>query len=335
MAQHYGPQQRTLFESAAAKLYEDVAARGGVPADDPLLAEQPDALGLLRDLGLLRLEATNSLYMVVDPYAVQSSVVAPMGLEGAQLIDESSRWAQAFADLGQTYRRSPTTEDGPITRLRREQIERFIEEVVLGAKQELLTAQPQFRRSAPALRAAAARDIAALQRGVSMRTIYQHAARRGRTTRQYVARVTAEGAEVRTLDEFFNRLIVVDREVALIPGDDQLDSALAIRDAAVVAYLVDIFERFWDRGRPFTNTETSTLSAIAEEQRAMTIRMLIEGHSDATCAKRLGVSPRTYAAYVADLKAEHEAETRFQLGYRMGVEAAKEAGRAQKRKSQK
>ena len=35
-------------------------------------------------------------------------------------------------------------------------------------------------------------------------------------------------------------------------------------------------------------------------------------------AKRLGVSPRTYAAYVADLKSEFEVETRFQLGYEMG-----------------
>ena len=57
---------------------------------------------------------------------------------------------------------------------------------------------------------------------------------------------------------------------------------------------------------------------IAAEQRAMTLRMLIEGHSDPVSAKRLGVSPRTYAGYVADLKAEFEAETRFQLGYVIG-----------------
>ena len=50
----------------------------------------------------------------------------------------------------------------------------------------------------------------------------------------------------------------------------------------------------------------------------MTMRMLIEGHSDPVSAKRLGVSPRTYAGYVADLKAEYDAETRFQLGYTMG-----------------
>ena len=50
----------------------------------------------------------------------------------------------------------------------------------------------------------------------------------------------------------------------------------------------------------------------------MTIRMLIEGHADPASAKRLGVSPRTYAGYISDLKAEYEAETRFQLGYTMG-----------------
>ena len=50
----------------------------------------------------------------------------------------------------------------------------------------------------------------------------------------------------------------------------------------------------------------------------MTIRMLIKGYADPASAKRLGVSPRTYAGYIADLKEEFEAETRFQLGYKMG-----------------
>ena len=64
--------------------------------------------------------------------------------------------------------------------------------------------------------------------------------------------------------------------------------------------------------------ESSMMRDIAAEQRAMTIRMLLEGRADPAGAKRLGVSPRTYAAYVADLKSEFEVETRFQLGYEMG-----------------
>ena len=70
----------------------------------------------------------------------------------------------------------------------------------------------------------------------------------------------------------------------------------------MVAYLVDMFERSWERARPFTNRETTMMRDVAAEQRAMTMRMLIEGHADPTSAKRLGVSPRTYAGYVAELK---------------------------------
>jgi hypothetical protein len=111
---------------------------------------------------------------------------------------------------------------------------------------------------------------------------------------------------------------VVDRRIAVIPGQADLRVAIVIREPSLVTYLVDIFERTWERARPFTNRETTMMKVIAAEQRAMTIRMLIEGHADPVSAKRLGVSPRTYAGYVADLKEEYEAETRFQLGYTMG-----------------
>jgi hypothetical protein len=151
-----------------------------------------------------------------------------------------------------------------------------------------------------------------------MRTLYQHSSRRSSVTHKYVAAVTARGAEVRTLDEFFKRIIVVDRRIAVIPNRDEVSVAVVVREPAVVAFFVDVFERAWERGRPFTNKETTLLKDIAAEQRAMTMRMLIEGHSDPVSAKRLGVSPRTYAGYVADLKTDYDAQTRFQLGYTMG-----------------
>ncbi len=316
MEQHGGRQRRELFETAASKLFEDIAGAGGVQVDDPLLSRDRAATDLLIELGLLSLEGTR--YVVVDPHSAQAAVVAPLGQQGAQMIAESSHWAQAFSALGQAYRRSSSTVDGPITRLRGDQIELFLADVVPSAQSELLTAQPQAGHSLAAQKAAGNRDVAALQRGVSMRTIYQHAARRSRAARAYVDRVTGAGGEVRTLDEFFNRLIVVDRQVAIIPSGDDLNVALAIRDTDLVAYLVDIFERFWERGRPFSSSEAGVVTSIAEEQRAMAIRMLKEGHSDATCAKRLGVSPRTYAGYIAELKEAYDAQTRYQLGYRMG-----------------
>jgi hypothetical protein len=316
-----GPEERELFESEASPLYEEAAMSGGLKDSDPRIERGGDlheALELLVSLNLLVHDQENHTFVPVDPSTVQSHVVAPLSQRGADLLTESSEWARAFGGLSQAWRRSPGAVRGPISEFHTQAIGVFISGAVAEAEEELLTAQPQTGRERASLRAAAERDKAALDRGVKMRTLYQHSARRHATTRDYVAEVTALGAEVRTLDEFFNRMIVVDRRLAIIPGPSGDNVAIAVQERALVAYLVDVFERAWERARPFTNTERSMMNDIAREQRAMTIRMLIEGHSDPVSAKRLGVSARTFAGYVADLKAEYDADTRFQLGYTMG-----------------
>ncbi len=316
-----GPTERELFEGRASTLYEEIVVAGGIGADCARIADDGvdrAAFELLREVGLLVQDPDGTAWQPVDPSTVQSQVVAPMGQQGAQLIAESADWARAFGALAHTWRRSPQASRGPFTELRGETIGPFLASLVADAEEELLTAQPNFNRAVDALDDSYNTEVAALRRGVKVRMLYQHAARRSAATHRYVAAVTGEGAQVRTLDEFFERLIVVDRRIAVIPGQEGLAVAMAIREPAVVAYLVDVFERSWERARTFTNREQTLVRDIAAEQRAMTIRMLIEGRSDPVGAKRLGVSPRTYAAYVADLKTEFESETRFQLGYAMG-----------------
>ena len=319
--QGFSADDRELFETQAAALFEEVVKQGTLCPDDPRFDDggaEHHAFHLLLRMGLLQLDPESQEYAPVDPSSVQATIVTPMSAEGAELLTESSRWASAFSGLSQAWRRSGPTGHGSITELQGEAIDVFLESLVADAQFELLTAQPQTGRDAAALAVGAVRDMSALDRGVRMRTLYQHSARRSAATHKYVAQVTGRGAEVRTLDEFFNRLIVVDRTTAVIPSSQGLDAALAIREPSVVAYLVDMFDRTWERARPFTNRENSMLRNVATEQRAMTIRMLIEGHADPTSAKRLGVSPRTYAGYVADLKEEYQVMTRFQLGYAMG-----------------
>jgi hypothetical protein len=316
-----GQQERIVFEAQSTPLYEEIVASGGIDATDARIGaggELRAAFALLVDVGLVARSEDGLTWRGVDPAAVQAQVVAPLGQQGAELIAESAHWAQAFITLSHAWRRSPSAVGGPFAEIRGETIGNFLASMVSDAEEELLTAQPQDRRGVKQLGEAGAREIAALRRGVRMRTLYQHAARRGADTRKYVSAVTAEGAEVRTLDEFFNRLIVVDRRIAIIPSHKGLDTAMVISEPSMVGYLVDMFERHWERARPFTSSETSLMRDIAAEQRAMTIRMLLEGRADPAGAKRLGVSPRTYAAYVADLKNEFEVETRFQLGYEMG-----------------
>lgn len=324
VASDYGPEARRLLEEEAAALYEAAVDEGFLTLNDPRAqpgAASYPAFELLRDLGLLAPDADNRVLLPVDPATVQNRVVVPLGQRGSDLLKESAAWADTFGHLGQVFRRSPVTKMGPaITEIRGfEQINRFITSALADCQHELLTAQPRGGRSRQILATAAERDIRTLERGVKMRTLYQHPARRSIATREYVARVTAAGAEVRTLDEFFNRLIVIDRELAIIPVTSASDhAAVAIHHRSLVDYLVDIFDRFWERARPFTQRDAETSQGIADDVRAMTLRMLIEGHSDPASAKRVGVSPRTYAGYVAALKEEYKAQTRFQLGYQLG-----------------
>ena len=319
-----GAADRALLEGRGTELYEAVVAEGGLSADDPRIADDGefrDAFGLLVSLGLLHHDTDDGTRWVPDdPGTAQSRVVAPLSLEGTRLLQESTHWARNFAALGQIWRRGPQAHSGPFTYLRGDAIAPYIDALAAEATEEILTAQPQTGRDLgiAALKQSLAREQALVDRGVRVLTLYQHAARRNTSTQKYVAGLTALGSEVRTLDEFFHRLIVVDRRVALMPTPDDLGVALAVREPTVVAYLVDVFMRSWERARPFTSTGDDVARHIAGEQRAMTIRMLIEGHADPGAAKRLGVSSRTYAAYVADLKEEFEADTRFQLGYILG-----------------
>jgi hypothetical protein len=321
--QGYGADERALFEDDATKLYEEVCQKGQIAASDYRIAEDGPlraAFDLLVQMGLLIFDSEQDGWAPEDPTSVQSRVVSPLSQEAAKLLSESSQWSSAFSNLSQSWRRAPqSSARGPFTYLRSvELINSVLDQLLAECEEELLTAQPEAGRDPRFLAKAALRDIVAIERGITMRTLYQHSARRSSVTHKYVAAVTARGAEVRTLDEFFNRMIVVDRRVAVIPSRNEVAVAVVVREPAVVAFLVNVFERSWERGRPFTNRDTSLLKDIAAEQRAMTMRMLIEGHSDPVSAKRLGVSPRTYAGYVADLKTDYDAQTRFQLGYTMG-----------------
>lgn len=319
----YGPEERALLETVAGRIYSNVVAHGQVSADDPGIAkssEQQEALQLLLELGLLKLDEDSGHYVPMDPSTVQAQVVVPIGQRGAEMLTESARWADAFTALGQVFRQSPHFIEHPITEIRGfGNINRYIEAAVSDCRRELITAQPLGRRPPKDLAVAIERDVKALGRGIKMRTLYQHSARHSPVTRDYVAEVTAHGAEVRTLDEFFNRLIVVDRHVAIVPGSEHGDVAVAIHERSLIAFITGIFERYWERALPFRLSGSQAERNIASDVRAMTIRMLVEGHSDPASAKRLGVSTRTYAGYIAALKEEYGVETRFQLGHAIGV----------------
>lgn len=315
-----GPGDRIIFEHQASVLYEELVRTGGLATEDPRIADGADlrrAFDLLRKFGLVSSAPEGDRWLPVDPATVQAQVVAPLGQQGAHLIAESAEWARAFSGLSHVWRHSPLVDRGPFTDLRGEAIAAFVGSLVADTEHELLMARDAYEETPHQGEDPYESEVEALRRGASVRVLYQHSARRDADTRAFASTMAHAGGEVRTLDEVIDQVVVVDRRVAVIPGEE--GHVVVIREPAVVRRLVSVFEHAWERGRELYSSEAPSQRELAAEQRQLVLRMLVDGRSDPTGAKRLGVSPRTYAGYVADLKEEFDAETRFQLGYAVGL----------------
>ncbi|WP_323379369.1 helix-turn-helix transcriptional regulator [Streptomyces durbertensis] len=201
-----------------------------------------------------------------------------------------------------------------------------IADLTARARVEILTAQPGGARGEGVLAEASPRDVAALRRGVRMRVLYQHTARFSRGTGEYVDRVTGLGAQVRTLDDQFSRLLVFDDETAVIslPGDPL--GAAVVREAPVVAFIRETYERLWLAAEPFSTPGTAGGEISATIRQAI-MRLLMEGLTDNSIAVRLGMSVRTCRRHVAEIMVELGAQSRFQAGYLLAVQNRQEGQR--------
>ncbi|GAA0380442.1 LuxR C-terminal-related transcriptional regulator [Streptomyces blastmyceticus] len=189
---------------------------------------------------------------------------------------------------------------------------------VLSCQEELLTAQPGGGRPQELLEKALASDLEALGRGVRQRTIYQHTVRSHGPTLSYVEQVCAAGAEVSTLDEVFDRLIVCDRKIAFVPdpGEERRQVALAIEHPGLIRYLVGLFEYSWERATPLRhNPAEHRPPLLTDENRRAILQLMVNGYTDETIAGRLGMSTRTVATHVRKASELLGSRSRAQLAY--------------------
>ncbi len=193
---------------------------------------------------------------------------------------------------------------------------------VNSARIEILTAQPDGPRPPKTLSEALAQIRQKVASGVQMRTLYQHTARFDEATKEYVRSATEIGAEVRTLSEFFERLMIFDQRVAFIPSAADRTRALKITHPALVGFLVDVFSRAWDRAAEYPFVPSHAARAATEvlpDLRSSIKLLLVHGHSDAAIARRLGISSRSLQGHIQRIKQDLGAANRLQLGFRLAL----------------
>ncbi|MBW1603218.1 LuxR family transcriptional regulator [Streptomyces sp. JJ66] len=171
-----------------------------------------------------------------------------------------------------------------------------------------------------AIRAGTRLDREALGRGVRMRTLLQHSARKHTPTARYAARITAAGARVRTTGVLPSRMLITDEDSALLPvtPDNHAAGVVLVRDPAILGFLRELFEHHWDRGLEFTAEEQADGAEPTQLERDVLL-LLAAGKKNDVIAHQLGLSPRSVSRIVAHLMDRLGANSRFQAGVRAAM----------------
>ncbi|WP_210579879.1 helix-turn-helix transcriptional regulator [Streptomyces sp. GESEQ-4] len=181
---------------------------------------------------------------------------------------------------------------------------------------EMLTIQPSNRFTERTVRQGLERDTALVDRGVRIRTLYQHTVRFNLEQLAYVAHLANGKVEYRTIDELVERLIICDDTVAFIPARDDQKVALELRHPGLIRYLIKVFEFIWNRAVPLSAGAPyeAAPDGITEIQHSIA-KLLVEGHVDEAIARRLGMNVRTCRAHIAKLATALGSGSRAQLGF--------------------
>ncbi|MFF4257551.1 LuxR C-terminal-related transcriptional regulator [Streptomyces sp. NPDC001663] len=304
--------------AAGALLYERAVREGRVRAADA------EPAPCLVDFGLLHPTVEDLDWL--EPVAPAVALRRLLRVSEDRIADErrrGERLAEAFEPLLRIGDRRADATDTPTLRILSglERINIALDQALTEASGELLAIQPHttHTRISPERRAAAlARDQVLLNRGGRIRTLYQHTLRHAPSVLARYEQLEGD-VEARTLDEVTDRLLVIDRAVAFVPASADLSLALEVRHPALLSFFVTTFDRLWRLAVPMypEAVQRPSLGGVTPRQRAIAA-LLVEGHTDAVIADRLGMNVRTARVHIAKLAATLGSESRAQLGFLIG-----------------
>jgi DNA-binding CsgD family transcriptional regulator/sugar-specific transcriptional regulator TrmB len=313
IAPHQHPEQEDVCADGA-EIYERALRSGG-----SIPRAEAERAPCLIDLGLLHRDPEREDVFL----AVEAAVVLPRLLDTLErrVAVERERGAR-LADLLNPMMRLEvprSLQGGPFTILEGlPRIRAAIDDASESARERMLAIQPGGIRPEAPLTEAFPRAQKMAHRGVQMRTLYQPSARYGKGLVEYYTAM--EGmAEARILDQLPERLILWDRTVAIIPAQEDRKVALEVRQPALIDYLAGVFDRLWFIATPLYAPPEPSVDGVTDRQRAIA-ELLVDGHTDAIIAKRMGLNERTVRTHIAKLsEAVGGSNSRLQLGWKLAL----------------
>ncbi|WP_441251328.1 helix-turn-helix domain-containing protein [Kitasatospora sp. McL0602] len=274
------------------------------------------SLAELVDIGLLVPDSDEPGSLVaVDPTQLASSLSSAWQRQALDLLSRAVSLPTDLQELALAFHPQEQT-GGCIEYVRgKVLINQKLQQCISAGMEEALALQPGGPRPPELLDSMVERDLDTLRRGTTMRTIYHASTRYHQPTRDYVATLAKAGGQYRTLDEPYTRLIVIDRRIAVIPVADDMSLAAFIHEPAIAHYLAEeVFEPSWGRALGFDG-DRSVPQQVVSRLRQTIIDLLLAGTNHRVIARRLGISERTLARHIAEMREDYNVDSLFQLGY--------------------
>ncbi|MEU7114571.1 helix-turn-helix transcriptional regulator [Streptomyces sp. NPDC046182] len=281
------------------------------------LAEQDirDALDVLSDLHLLRQGRGEAEFRTVSPEVGLGVLLNRIELELGSRQRKLEAARASVASLITRYGRQQHAPEVVQQHFGLDAVRLRLEQLAATARTECLSFFPGGAQRPDVMESSKPLDQMALERGVSLRTLYQDSFRNDASTRDYVSWLSTLGGETRTVPSLPMLLVIVDQEVALVPldPDDGRRGALEIRSRGAVEALHVLFTRFWDAGIPWYEQDGPDCNGLSRREREL-MYLLASGNTDEAIGKKLGLSLRTVRRTVSGLMVRLEARSRFEAG---------------------
>lgn len=228
---------------------------------------------------------------------------------------ELVRLRAAASELVSVYHAARREQPGELVELLsgEQAVARRFGELQATAREELLL----FDRPPYAAPPDNPQQVPVLRRGVRWRTVYAPESLASASAREHVERLVAAGEQARVMPGLPLKLVVVDRQTALLPLT--LDRALAqtavIHRSTLLDAMVILFETYWERALPLggSSAPDAVATGLTDQDRDV-LALLVAGAKDEAIARQLGIGVRTLRRRMQHLLHALDADTRFQAG---------------------
>lgn len=299
--------------------------------------DEPETTRILLDLStrglvVIAAEAGSGAPNVADrgagPPSARYRITPPSVALAPFLVEQRNalqRAETAFAMLTEQYRSTAAHPAGSVMEVvvGVEQVAHRFHQLQRGAQRELLV----FLVGEPIAVPREDTDMSessALDRGVAFRVVAAKDYLDGPDVGRDVREAVAAGLELRLVDSLPLKMVVSDRERAMVPLDmadsGGEPSAIVVHRSGLLTALVHLFEKEWAQARPLYTTATGVRAKPTADQQPTegeleVLALLLAGVSDRRAASQLGLSIRTVERRTRRLMDLAGADSRLQLGW--------------------